>query len=163
MAINPEVQAFLETKQIDYEIINHERVLSTIDEARALGIAADEVGKCLVVHATHTPGDLALVIVPGSAKISNRKLRQVFATKHARLALEPELGEAFPQFELGAVPPFGQLFGFPTYVDRLLVNHASVLFNGGSHTESIKMSMHDFLNIADAALIDVVADEEMAA
>ena len=60
MALNPEVKAYLDDKQVDYEVIPHPRVFSTIDEALALGIEADEIAKTLVIHVTHLPEDQAL-------------------------------------------------------------------------------------------------------
>jgi Ala-tRNA(Pro) deacylase len=162
MAINPEVKNYLDEKQVVYEAVAHPQVFSTIEEAQTLGIEADEIAKTLVVHASRMPGDRALVVVPGSRKISNDKIREVFGSKHARLSLEDELEQEFPQFELGAVPPLGELLNLPVYVDERLLGHDTILFSGGTHTDSVKMDVNDFFGLCDSILVDV-AEEEKAA
>jgi len=160
MALNPQVKTYLDSKNVDYEVVSHPKVFSTIEEARTLGIEADEIAKTLVMQVTHMPGDQALLVIPGSRKISNRKVHEIFATKHARLAGEEEMAEDFPDFELGAVPPLAELLNLPVYVDERLLDHNTVLFTGGTHTESIKMAIEDFLNLTDSILIDAVEEAE---
>lgn len=161
MAINPEVKAYLDGKQVDYEVISHPRVLTTAEEALALGIEADEVAKTLVI-VTHIPGDRAIVVVPGSRKVSNHKIREIFCSKRARLALENELEQDFPQFELGAVPPLGELLDLPIYIDERLLVHRTVLFTAGTHTDSIKMDVSDFFNLCDSIIVDAVEERKAA-
>jgi len=162
MALNPEVKTYLDGKQVDYEVIPHPQVFTTIEEAQALGVEASEIAKTLVVHVTHDPKNRAILVVPGSRKISNRKTHDIFGTKHARLALEDELVQEFPQFELGAVPPLGELISLPVYIDERFLSHDTILFTGGTHTDSIKMSVHDFLNLAENTLVDAVEEQEAA-
>ncbi len=161
MAVDPEVVAWLDEREAEYEVIDHPEVFATAQEARELGIDVDQVAKSLVVHVTHD-GDQAIVVVPGGHRISNDKLQAMFGASHARLATEDELRRDFPQFELGAVPPLSGLVSLPIYIDRRLVDHETALFNGGTHTASIRMSMHDFINLADLSVVDVV-DEPRAA
>ena len=162
MALNQEVKAYLDGKQVDYEVIPHPRVFSTIDEALALGIEADEIAKTLVIHVTRLPENQALMVIPGSRKVSNSKIREVFGTKHARLALEDEMARDFPQFELGAVPPLGELLDLPVYIDERLLAHTTILFTGGTHTGSVKMSVDDFFNLTGSILVDIVEERGAA-
>ena len=162
MAINPKVKEYLDGKRVDYAVIPHAKVFSTIEEANALGIAGDEIAKTLVIHVTHAAGDLALVVVPGSRKASKAKIREVFGTKHARLALEDEMSRDFPQFELGAVPPLGELLDLPVYLDERLLTHDTILFTGGTHTDSVKMRVSDFFNLTESILVDMVEEREAA-
>jgi len=162
MAINPQVKEYLDSKQIDYEVIPHAKAFSTIAEANTLGIAGDEIAKTLVIHVTHEARDQALVVVPGSRKISKEKIREVFGTKHARLALEDEMSRDFPQFELGAVPPLGELFDLPVYIDERLLSHDTILFTGGTHTDSVKLNVSDFFNLTESILVDMVEEQEAA-
>lgn len=161
MAVNSKVTDWLDQQQAKYKIIEHDQVLDTAAEARAVGIDVDQIAKSLVIHITHD-GNQAVIVIPGGQRISNDKLHELFGTDHARLALEEELTRDFPQFELGAVPPLGGLLRMPVYIDKRLVNHESVLFNAGSHTASIRMSMHDFINLADLSVVDVVEEREAA-
>jgi len=166
MAANSEVTSWLDEREAAYEVLEHENVFSAVDEAQALDVEAGRIAKSLVVHITHpgpqTTGTQAVVIIPGGERTSNQKLHELFGTDHARLALEDELSQDFPQFELGAVPPLAGLIELPVYIDRRLVDHDTVLFNAGTHTASIKMMMHDFINLADAAVVDIVDEREAA-
>ncbi len=161
MAVNPEVVAWLDERGAEYEVVEHAQVFNTVAEARELGIEVDQLAKSLVVHVTHQ-GNQAVVVIPGGRRVSNDKIQSFFGTNHARLTTEDELRNEFPQFELGAVPPLGGLLGLPIYIDRRLVDHETVLFNGGTHTASIRMSMHDFINLADLSVVDVVEEPEAA-
>lgn len=160
MMLNPQIRDFLDSSDVKYQIVEHPQVFSTIEEARALGIEADEIAKTLVMQVTHEPGDLALAVIPGSRKISNKKIREVFGTKHAHLATEDEMGREFPQYEIGTVPPLGELLDLPVYVDERLIAHDSILFSGGTHTDSLKMQIEDFLNLTDTILVDLVEEAE---
>lgn len=162
MAPNPLLIDFLDGRRADYSVVDHPRAFGTVEEASALGINADEVAKTLVIHISHMKGDMALVVIPGGQRVSNRKIRQLFMNSHARLATEEELARDFPQFELGAIPPFGRLVDLSTYVDRRLLEHDRIVFPAGTHTDSVLMGTHDFVNLADAAAVDVV-EEPLAA
>jgi len=161
MAVNPEVVAWLDERGAKYEVIEHAEVFDTVAEARELGIDVDQLAKSLVVHVTHE-GNQAVVVVPGGHRVSNDKIQALFGTSHARLATEDELSTEFPRFELGAVPPLSGLVRIPVYIDRRLIDHETVLFNGGTHTASIRISMHDFINLADLSVVDVVEEPKVA-
>lgn len=162
MAINNDVRRFLDDASVSFETLAHARVLNTIDEARALGMEADTIAKTLVVNVR---GELAIAVVPGGHKVDNHKLREVFGNKHARLATEEEIGRDFPQFELGAVPPLPPMLGLPGYVERRLLDHDTVIFTGGTHTDSVRMNCADFVNMIQPEMVDLCRweEEEMAA
>lgn len=160
MSINNEVKEFIDNAGVSYETLEHPRVFSSIEEARALGMEADEIVKTLVITVR---GELALAMVPGGQKIQNHKIREIFGSKHARLATEEELQRDFPQFELGAVPPLPQLLGLRGYADRELLNHDTIIFCGGTHTDSVRMNCADFINMVQPEIVDLCREEPMAA
>lgn len=162
MAINNEVREFLDGSGMSFETMMHPRVFNTIDEAHALGMEADEIAKTLVVS---IKGELAIAVVPGGHKVDNHKLREVFGNKRARLATEEEIGREFPHFELGAVPPLPPMLGLPGYVERRLLDHDTVIFTGGTHTDSVRMNCADFINMIQPDMVDLCRweEEEMAA
>ncbi len=162
MAINPMVKEYLDGRSVNYEEVSHPQAFTTIEEARVLEVDADEVAKTLVIHSAHKPGDLALVVVPGGQKINRSKMREVFASKHARLLTEDELLDDFPQFELGAIPPLAELFDLPIYFDERILEHETVVISGGTHTDSLMIDVRDLFNLADSVLVNL-ADEDMAA
>lgn len=157
MAVNRQVSDYLANSGVDYEIVSHPQVYSTIEEARLLGIEADEIAKCLVV--TIKGEEHALIVIPGGHRISNKKIREAVGNKHARLETEDEMREEFPEWELGAIPPLGEIFDYPVYVDRSLVGHETVLFTSGSHTDSVKMNTADFINLIKPDIVDLSEEE----
>jgi prolyl-tRNA editing enzyme YbaK/EbsC (Cys-tRNA(Pro) deacylase) len=92
----------------------HRRVLTSVDEARALGI---EVGEVLKTLAVRTGSGYALVVIPASRRLDLHLAREALGDNRARLASEEELGRDFPDYELGALPPLGALLDAPVYVD----------------------------------------------
>ena len=64
-----------------------------------------------------------------------------------RLATEFEFKDRFPDCELGAMPPFGNLYGMQVLVDENLAKDAEIAFNAGSHTELMRLSYQDFVTL----------------
>ena len=107
MAIAGAIKKYLDDQGLAYEAITHREVFTSGDEARAVGTAAGHVAKTLVIKSQE--GD-SLAVLPASERIDTHKLRDILGDNHARLATEAEMREEFPDFELGAVPPLGELF-----------------------------------------------------
>ncbi len=154
MAICPDVKSYLDKKKIPYETVSHPQVFSCIEEAKALGIDAGDIVKNLVIKIKDKH---VFVLLPGSLRLDVHKLREIFG-KRARLELEEEMPQDFPKYEVGAVPPFGELFGFPVYADKRLLAHETIIFTGGTHTDSIKMQLQDFINLVKPEIVDLAED-----
>lgn len=134
------VTDLLGKRGVPFESIPHETTYTSIEEARALGIAADEVVKAvlLVTSAGH-----ALAVVPASRRLDMRLVHDALGDKRARLATEEELERDFPEIELGAMPPLGSLVGARTLVDPEVLQHDEVVFAAGKRTESVKVRTAD--------------------
>jgi prolyl-tRNA editing enzyme YbaK/EbsC (Cys-tRNA(Pro) deacylase) len=125
---------------VPFEVIPHEQTYTTIDEARALGIDADDVLKSLMLKTRS--GDV-LAVLPGSRRLDKRLVEEAAGDRHARLATEEELERDYPGFELGALPPLGSLLGTRVLVDAAVYQHETVVFAAGRRTESIRMRTED--------------------
>lgn len=154
MSIISNVKDYLELKGVPYEVISQPPVFSCIEEAKALGIEADEIAKNLVIKIKDKH---AFVVLPGAHRLNMNRLKEILGKK-ARLELEEEMLDDFPGYELGAIPPLGEIFGYPVYVDRKLLDHETVIFTGGTHTDSIKMKTSDFVNLVEAEFVDVAEE-----
>jgi len=130
------VTEYLEEHGVPYEVIEHPRAYTSVDEARAMGIDADEVVKTVVVDsgARHV-----FAVVPGSRRLDMRRVRDALGDPHAHLATEDELAEDFPTFELGAFPPLGAIARAETIVDPEVARHETVVFAAGRQTESVRV------------------------
>ena len=123
-----------------FELIPHDQAYTSIAEATALGISADEVLKALVLD---TASGNAIAVVPGSRRLDMRTVEEAVGAKHVRLATEGEIEKNFPGYELGALPPIGSLFGAQTFVDPEVLQHDTVVIAAGSQTESVKLRTED--------------------
>jgi Ala-tRNA(Pro) deacylase len=126
-----------------------------MDEARALHAAPERVGKTVVVH---TPGRMVRVLIPASERLSLPKLRVSIGLDDIRFATETELGDNYPAFELGAVPPFGGPGGERVVIDRRVAALESVIVEAGSHSDSLCLATADLARITNATVADVIAD-----
>lgn len=135
------VTDLLDKRGVTFEVIPHGQAYTSIAEATALGIAADEVLKALVLD---TSLGHALAVVPGSRRLHMRRVEKALGDKHVRLATEEEIEKSFPGYELGdALPPIGSLFGIQTFVDPDVMEHDTVVFAAGSQMESVKLRTED--------------------
>jgi prolyl-tRNA editing enzyme YbaK/EbsC (Cys-tRNA(Pro) deacylase) len=117
------VTEHLEQRGAAFEALAHRQAYTSIDEARALGVDADEVLKTLAVR---TGPGYVLAVVPGARRLDLRLVREALGDNHARLASEEELDRDFPDYQLGALPPLGALVGANVYVDPEVLGHGGV-------------------------------------
>lgn len=130
----------LEKRRVTFEATSHTETYTSVDEARALGIAADEVLKAVMLN---TASGYRLAVVPASRRLDMKLVEKALGDKHARLATEHELELDFPGYELGALPPLGSLLSVPTYVDPEVMEHEMIVFAAGSRTDSVKVRTKD--------------------
>jgi Ala-tRNA(Pro) deacylase len=155
-----QVTDFLTACGVEFEAIRHDPTISSIEEARALGIGADDVLKALLVT---TAGDhRVLVVLPASRKVDIDRLREALQDHHAHLSTENELQGAFPNIELGALPPLGSLLDIPAYADNAVLDRGTVLFAAGRRDESIRMRPADLGRIGRFHWVALSSEEDPA-
>ncbi len=149
----------LEGAAAEYEVVEHPRTETARAEAHALGLPADDVAKTLVVK---TPEGYLRVVLPASRSLDLRRLRGVVGGGHdTRLATEEDLAREYPEFELGAVPPFGGARDDRVLVDRRVAERDRVVFEAGDHAHSIRLPAADLLRVAgDPEVADVCVPPE---
>jgi Ala-tRNA(Pro) deacylase len=145
----------LDSRGIPYELLAHARTDRAADEAEALGVSPREVAKTIVL----TTGDRNLrVVLPASERLDLHKVRDLLDTgKELHLLSEEELGRAYPEFELGAVPPIGGPDD-DILVDRRIATAGDVVFEAGTHSSSVRMGASDLVSLAGERVADVCQD-----
>lgn len=143
----------LDERGVAYERIPHPHTERALDEARALGVAPAAVAKTLVVT---TPEGYVRAVLAASDRLDLHKVRDLVGAgaKKVHLAREDDLARDYPEFELGAVPPVGGRPD-PVLVDRRLAEQEEIVFEAGSHDESVKLRTQDLLAVAEARLVDL--------
>lgn len=135
------VRAFLDAHGIKYVVISHSKAYTAQGIAAIAHISGKELAKTVIVK---LDGDLAMAVLPASYQVDLEELRKRTGVQKAELATEREFKQHFPDCETGAMPPFGNLYGIPVYVDESLTQDREIAFNAGSHFELIKMSFADY-------------------
>jgi Ala-tRNA(Pro) deacylase len=135
------VREFLDSRGVKYVSIRHSPAFTAAEVAQSAHVSGRDFAKTIVVH---TESGMAMVVLPASRRIVLTDLREMLSAGHVRLASEAEFRDLFPDCEVGAMPPFGNLYGLPVYVAESLADEEEIAFNAGTHTDVIKMRYVDF-------------------
>lgn len=150
----PSLTEVLDARGIPHELISHPRTYTSIQEARALGVDADEVAKTVVLDAG---SGHAIAVIPASRRLDMRLVREALGDPEAHLATEREIEHDFPTFELGALPPLGSLLEASMYVDPELMAHDVIVFAAGIQTESVRVRIEDLFRGEDARVVPLTS------
>jgi Ala-tRNA(Pro) deacylase len=155
-----DVTAFLEQAGVDFDVLAHAHTERAADEAAALGIGPEEVAKTLVLVASR--GHVRAVLA-ASERIDLHKVAAVLGVggKNVHLASEDDIARSYPDFELGAVPPFGGPAD-QVIVDERLAGRDSVVLEAGSHDKSVRLKAVDLVRLASAEVADICREEPTA-
>ena len=132
---------FLNSNKIKYVVISHSKAYTSQEIAGAAHIPGKELAKTVMVK---TDGKMTMAVLPASYKVNFDSLKEVAKARKVELASEQEFADMFPECEVGAMPPFGNLYGMEVFVAATLAEDEEIVFNAGSHTELIRMSYKDF-------------------
>ncbi|HEY7691296.1 MAG TPA: YbaK/EbsC family protein [Gaiellaceae bacterium] len=150
-----ELTSELSRQGIEYELLSHARTEHAADEAAALGVTERKVGKTLILKS----GDRYVrAVLPASERLDLRRVREHLDDRELRLATEGELAEAYADFELGAVPPFGGRAGDRVLIDRRIAELDQVTLEAGTHVDSLTLRVRDLSTLTNAEVIDLCSE-----
>ena len=152
------LKEFLDQKKIKYITIKHSSAFTAQEIAAAAHIPGKELAKSVIIKAD---GKMAIAVLPASYKVNFDQLKKVLKAKEVRLAYEQEFMDKFPDCEIGAMPPFGNLYGMEVYAAESLSGDEEIAFNACSHTELIKMKFKDFLKLVKPKIIKFSAQSKV--
>ncbi len=152
-----ELVEFLRDAGVEFEVLPHRRTTTAAEEAAVLGIMPQLVAKTLVL-ADELHGRVRAVL-PAASRLDAAKLASAIGAKTTALVDEADLADAYPEFELGAVPPFGGPEGDRVVVDRRLAEVDHVVLEAGVHDTSLRLRTEDLLTVANAELADIALEE----
>jgi Ala-tRNA(Pro) deacylase len=158
MALLEKLRVFLEGNHAEYTHTVHPLAYTAREVASAEHLPAREVAKTVVVF-----GDdgYHLIVVPASKLVDFQEVRLTLGFAHARLATEEELARLFPDCELGAMPPFGDLYGMQTYLDSSLAAEEMIAFNGGTHHDVVHMRTAQYRDLAKPSIVSLAREAVM--
>ena len=153
------IRALLDEAGAEYKTFEHEAV-RTSEEAAALRpeYSLSQGTKALLIRIKDRENQkrFVQVVVPGDQKFDPKKVRHELDVKDTRFATPEEVAEITNGVLPGGVPPFGNLFGLPVYVDEQCTEHDEVIFNAGDKRYSIAMKVKDYLPIVNPTIVSIV-------
>ncbi len=149
------LKAFLDSHQIKYVTCTHSQAFTAQEIAATAHIPGKEMAKTVMVK---IDDDMAMVVLPATDDVDLWLLRDATGAEHVKLANEREFKNLFPDCEIGAMPPFGNLYDMPVYVAASLAEDEEIAFNAGTHTELIKLPYHDFERLVQPKVLELTLE-----
>jgi Ala-tRNA(Pro) deacylase len=153
MALLSKLKEILDENKVSYEVFNHALAYTAQEIAAKQHCSGNEMAKVVMLELDDA---LIMGVIPASRKISLSTVAKSVGAKTARLAMEDEFIGRFPDCEIGAMPPFGNLFDVAVLVDPLLEKDKYIYFNAGNHIQTVRMRYKDFARIVRPKVIPLV-------
>jgi len=154
MRCKERLQEYLTGNGVSFEVELHRLAYTAQELAAAERVSGKQVAKVVVAV---VDGGLAMAVLPASSSVNLEKLKAEIGARDVRLAREQEFAATFPDCEVGAMPPFGNLYGVPVYVDQSLARATEITFPAGSHTESMRIRYADYERLVKPRVEDFAA------
>ncbi|MFH1330975.1 MAG: YbaK/EbsC family protein [Actinomycetota bacterium] len=148
------VRRHLTERGVSYELTEHREAFTAQEMAAALHVPGARVAKAVMLM---VDGRLAMAVLAAPDYVGLTRAREALGAGEVRLATEAEFAPVFPDCDLGAAPPFGALYGVPTYLDRGLLGAESIVFAAGSHRHSMRMGLAAYCETAEPTKADLTA------
>ncbi len=145
MPITERVMKLLEQSKVEFEVMPHREAFTSQEVAQSVHVAGRMLAKVVVVR--EPSGSHLMVVIPASCHVDLDRLCHETGRPGTVLADEADLGRLFPDCELGAMPPFGRLYGMPMYLDQCFRRTPTIVFQAGNHHEVVSMDTEDFIDL----------------
>jgi len=155
MPLSERLRSFLDSHRAEFTHSTHPIAFTAREVAAAEHLPPRELAKVVVIF-----GDAAdhIVVIPANRQVDLHEVRSALGLSQARLATESELVKLFPDCAVGAMPPFGDLYGLPVYLDSTLAGQDTIAFNAGTHQDVIHMRLPEFRRLVSPQVVSVVRE-----
>ena len=143
MTMSARLKSFLDENCVQYTLMSHSPAYTAQAAAATLHVPGKELAKTVVLRAGD---DMVLAVLPASYHVNLKKLGALVG-KTLRLASEKEFADLFPDCELGAMSPFGNLYNLRVFADESLAADEEIVFNAGTHRDAIRMGYDEFVQV----------------
>lgn len=150
--ISERLLSALTAKNIPFERISHLRDYTSQETAQHTRTPGSRFAKSVLLW---VEGHQVMAVIPAHHRIDWGKARAVFGTQDVSLASEEEISRTFADCELGAAPPFGNLYDIPVYLSRDLDRSSDIVFNAGTHVDVVKMKYSDYDELVHPEVVDI--------
>ena len=143
------LKEFLDSNKVKYVAVSHSPAYTAQEIAASAHVPGKQLAKTVMVK---IDGKMAMAVLPASYRVDFDRLKAGAGASNVSLASEGEFRALFPECEVGAMPPFGNLYDMAVYADQSLTEDEEILFNAGSHKELVKMAYKDFENLVKPSI-----------
>jgi Ala-tRNA(Pro) deacylase len=140
------LENYLRENQVPFEEQHHPRAVSAQEVAASEHVPGRMLAKTVMVLADR---EMVMLALPATYQVDLEKAAAALGVDEARLAEEEEFSNSFLDCEVGAMPPFGNLYGVPVYVEKTLAEDETIVFRSGTHTETMSVSYSDFERLVE--------------
>jgi Ala-tRNA(Pro) deacylase len=140
------LENYLRENQVRFEEHHHPRAVSAQEVAASEHVPGRMLAKTVMVLADR---EMVMLALPAPYQVDLEKAAAALGVDEARLAEEEEFSNSFLDCEVGAMPPFGNLYGVPVYVEKTLAEDETIVFRSGTHTETMSVSYSDFERLVE--------------
>lgn len=144
MTILRRLREYLDENKVRYEVSSHREAFTAQDIAAALHVPGQKLAKVVMIKSGER---FMMAVLPATWKIDMEKMKKVLKNTDVRLATESEFKDLFPACDVGAMPPFGNLYNLDVYVDKSLTEDREIVFNAGTHVDTVNMNYQDFATL----------------
>jgi len=152
LVVRERLLALLQERGADYRLIEHQAARSAPDVTALLNIQPHQGAKAILLRVEGVVQPYVLAVLPGDSRIDHKQLRHLLASRNVKLA-DPDSVQQVTDCEIGSVPPFGELFSIPTYVDEDLFNNEQVGFSPAVLDASVLMPAQEFRRVLRATVV----------
>jgi Ala-tRNA(Pro) deacylase len=160
MTCRGQLERYLRMEGVPFGVHSHPPAFTAQAVVEHEHIPAQLMAKVVVVVAD---GELVMLVLPTSRRVDLALVSALLDAREVRLATEAELAAAFPDCEPGAMPPFGNLYGLPVYVDRTLAADQVIFFQVGTHTLAFSIAYADFSRLVAPGVAEFSHTRQRAA
>lgn len=146
------IKEYLDSNHVKYTMITHSLAYTALEISESAHISAKNIAKTVIVK---IDDKLAMVVLPANGKVDSGMLKNIANAKSVDMASEYEFQEQFPDCEVGAMPPFGNLYDMPVYVSEKLTQDEMIAFNAGNHSELMQLRYEDYSKLVQPTVIDM--------
>jgi len=152
--LSERLENYLDGNRVHYTHSIHPLAFTAQEVARAELMPPRHMAKVVVFH-----GDegFSMAVVSADTIVDMQELRTITGQSHLRLATEVEISRLFPEYELGAMPPFGNLYSMRVYVDTVIARQETIAFNAGTHRDVVHMYYGDFDRLVNPVVAQFAA------
>ena len=151
MKCKDRLEAYLRENKVPFQVQHHAQAFTAQEIAASEHVPGKMLAKVVMVFAE---GKMVMLALPATHRVDLTKAGRVLGAKDVRLAREDEFAAAFPDCEVGAMPPFGNLYDLPVYIDKALAEDETIVFNAGTHTDTISLKYTDYERLAKPTVAD---------